>query len=108
METSQPIVSDRTSVALGDAGAPVPCTPPMGPDEFADFEERTFCQWDPASLGDLRRAIKHGYSPATTSQQNGVLAQRGQRGGAKPRQRPNYKPSAVVGITAFVDSLRRK
>ena len=29
----------------------------MGPDELADFEERTFRQWDRASLGDLRRAI---------------------------------------------------
>ena len=30
----------------------------MGPDELADFEERTFCQWDRASLFDLRRAIE--------------------------------------------------
>lgn len=30
----------------------------MGPDELADFEERTFRQWDRASLGDLRRAIE--------------------------------------------------
>ena len=29
----------------------------MGPDELADFEERTFRQWDRASLGELRRAI---------------------------------------------------
>ena len=29
----------------------------MGPDELASFEKRTFRQWDPASLGDLRRAI---------------------------------------------------
>ena len=29
----------------------------MGPDELADFEERTFRQWDRASLGTLRRAI---------------------------------------------------
>jgi hypothetical protein len=30
----------------------------MGPDELADFETRTFRQWDSASLGDLRRAIE--------------------------------------------------
>ena len=30
----------------------------MGPDELADFEERTFRQWDGTSLGDLRRAIE--------------------------------------------------
>ena len=30
----------------------------MGPGELADFEERTFRQWDPASLGDLRRVIE--------------------------------------------------
>jgi len=30
----------------------------MGPDELADFEERTFRQWDRASLGDLRSAIE--------------------------------------------------
>jgi hypothetical protein len=30
----------------------------MGPDELADFEERTFRQWDRASLFDLRRAIE--------------------------------------------------
>ena len=30
----------------------------MGPDELADFEERTFRQWDRASLGDVRRAIE--------------------------------------------------
>ena len=30
----------------------------MGPDEFHDFEERTFATWDGASLGDLRRAIE--------------------------------------------------
>ena len=30
----------------------------MGPDELADFEERTFRQWDPASLGGLRGAIR--------------------------------------------------
>jgi hypothetical protein len=29
----------------------------MGPDELHSFEERTFRQWDRASLGDLRRAI---------------------------------------------------
>jgi hypothetical protein len=29
----------------------------MGPDELADFDERTFRQWDRASLFDLRRAI---------------------------------------------------
>ena len=29
----------------------------MGPDELHDFEERTFRQWDRASLGALRRAI---------------------------------------------------
>jgi hypothetical protein len=30
----------------------------MGRDELADFEARTFTQWDRASLGDLRRAIE--------------------------------------------------
>jgi len=30
----------------------------MGPDELADFEERTVRQWDRSSLGDLRRAIE--------------------------------------------------
>ena len=30
----------------------------MRPDELADFEERTFRQWDRASLFDLRRAIE--------------------------------------------------
>lgn len=30
----------------------------MGPDELADFEERTFRQWDRSSLGDVRRAIQ--------------------------------------------------
>ena len=30
----------------------------MGPDELDSFEERTFRQWDPASLGALRRAIE--------------------------------------------------
>lgn len=30
----------------------------MGPDELADFEERTFRQWDRASLFDLGRAIE--------------------------------------------------
>jgi hypothetical protein len=30
----------------------------MGPDELESFEERTFWQWDRASLGDLRRAIE--------------------------------------------------
>ena len=30
----------------------------MGPDELADFEERTFRQWNRASLFDLRRAIE--------------------------------------------------
>jgi hypothetical protein len=30
----------------------------MGPDELADFEERTFRQWDRSSLGDVRRAIE--------------------------------------------------
>jgi len=29
----------------------------MGPDELADFEERTFRQWDRASLRALRIAI---------------------------------------------------
>ena len=29
----------------------------MGPDELADFERRTFRDWDRASLFDLRRAI---------------------------------------------------
>jgi hypothetical protein len=27
----------------------------MGPDELTDFEERTFKQWDRASLGDAPR-----------------------------------------------------
>ena len=31
----------------------------MGPDELADFEERTFRQWDRASLSALRIAIDH-------------------------------------------------
>ena len=30
----------------------------MGPDELAHFEERTFRQWDPASLRDLAAAIR--------------------------------------------------
>jgi hypothetical protein len=30
----------------------------MGPDELESFEERTFRQWDRASLGDVRRAIE--------------------------------------------------
>jgi len=30
----------------------------MGPDELADFEARTFRQWDRESLGDLRWAIE--------------------------------------------------
>lgn len=30
----------------------------MGPDELADFEERTFHQWDRASLSDVRIAIE--------------------------------------------------
>ena len=30
----------------------------MGPDELADFEERTFRQWDRASLAAVRRAIE--------------------------------------------------
>jgi len=30
----------------------------MGPDELESFEERTFRQWDRASLGELRRAIE--------------------------------------------------
>ena len=30
----------------------------MGPDELDSFEERTFRQWDPASLGALRSAIE--------------------------------------------------
>ena len=29
----------------------------MGPDALADFEERTFRQWDHASLADVRWAI---------------------------------------------------
>jgi hypothetical protein len=29
----------------------------MATDELADFEERTFRQWDPSSLGGLRSAI---------------------------------------------------
>ena len=29
----------------------------MGPDELESFEERTFRQWDRASLGELGRAI---------------------------------------------------
>ena len=31
----------------------------MGPDELADFEARTFRQWNPASLGELRGVIRH-------------------------------------------------
>jgi hypothetical protein len=30
----------------------------MGPEELADFEERTLRQWDPRSLGELRGAIR--------------------------------------------------
>jgi hypothetical protein len=30
----------------------------MGPDELASFAERTYRQWDRASLGELRRAIE--------------------------------------------------
>jgi hypothetical protein len=30
----------------------------MRADELADFERRTFTQWERASLGDLRRAIE--------------------------------------------------
>ena len=30
----------------------------MSADELADFEERTFRQWDRSSLGDVRRAIE--------------------------------------------------
>jgi hypothetical protein len=30
----------------------------MGPDELESFEARTFRQWDPASLGELRGAIR--------------------------------------------------
>ena len=30
----------------------------MGPDELESFVERTYRQWDRASLGDLRRAIE--------------------------------------------------
>jgi hypothetical protein len=30
----------------------------MGPDDLASFEERRFRQWDPASLGDVCRAIQ--------------------------------------------------
>jgi hypothetical protein len=30
----------------------------MAADELADFERRTFREWDPASLGDLRLAIE--------------------------------------------------
>ena len=30
----------------------------MGPDELDSFEERTFRQWEPASLGDLRAAAR--------------------------------------------------
>jgi hypothetical protein len=30
----------------------------MGPNELADFEARTFKQWDRGSLGALRRAIE--------------------------------------------------
>lgn len=37
----------------------------MGPDELACFRERTYRQWDRASLGDQRRAF---YSVGTSSQ----------------------------------------
>ena len=30
----------------------------MAADEVADFERRTFRDWNPASLGDLRHAIE--------------------------------------------------
>ena len=35
----------------------VKLVPTMGPDELADFEARTFKQWDRASLSALRIAI---------------------------------------------------
>jgi hypothetical protein len=37
----------------------------MGPDELADFEERTFEQCDRASLGDLRVAIQRRHRELT-------------------------------------------
>lgn len=36
-----------------------------GTDELADFERRTFREWDPTSLGDLRRAIERRRASST-------------------------------------------
>jgi hypothetical protein len=46
------------SIPLETVGLWVKLVAWMGPDELADFEARTFRQWAPASLGDLRRAIE--------------------------------------------------
>ena len=57
--------AERTSDDTGIGPAPaetvalwVKLVASMGPDELADFETRTFRQWDRTSLGDLRRAIE--------------------------------------------------
>jgi len=74
-ETAQPVGPSKSAAhppansdAMQDTGVgPAPpdtvalwvkAVASMGPDELADFEERTFRQWDRASLGDLRRAIE--------------------------------------------------
>ena len=61
---SQPVAASAASDDGGVGRAPpetialwVKLVASMGPDALADFEERTFRQWDRASLGDLRRAI---------------------------------------------------
>ena len=58
---------DHPSTANSDAGVgPAPpetaalwmkAVASMGPDELADFDERTLRQWDRTSLGNLRHAI---------------------------------------------------
>src|SRR5262245_16253311 len=63
-ETSVPVVREKRD-DIGVGAAPpetvalwVKLVATMGPDELADFEERTFRQWDRASLFDVRRAIE--------------------------------------------------
>jgi hypothetical protein len=72
VEESEPLEPESGSVATpaepNDAGVgPAPpetialwveAVRSMGPDELSDFEERTFRQWDPALLGDVRSAIE--------------------------------------------------
>ena len=54
---------EDTGTGVGDAPAEtvaiwVKIVATMGPDELDSFEERTFRQWEPASLGAVRRAIE--------------------------------------------------